>query len=130
MKSEGKNLGGRKYLEKKLVEIGLSRRRSVQVLNLLFKAMNQALARDEAVEFAGGKLTRVKKLSRHWELLDDEPMNPWTVEWELTREGWKQLFGAESAAEEEWRFTFWEAPAPEKRERRGRKKAARKLVSK
>jgi hypothetical protein len=38
------------------------------------------------VEFAGGKLTRVKKLSRHWELIGDEPMKPWT---------------AESAAEEE-----------------------------
>jgi hypothetical protein len=54
----------------------------------------------------------------------DEPMHPWTVEWELSREGWKLLFGAESAAEEEWRFASWRAPDPEKRERRVRKRAA------
>lgn len=130
-KSEGKNLGGKKYLEKQLGKRGLSRRRSVQVLNLMFEELKQALARNEEVEFAGGKLTRVKKLSRHWELLRDEPMKPWTVEWELSWEGWKQLFGSESAAEEAWRFVFWEAPAPEKRaKRKGRKRRADNLVSK
>lgn len=47
---------GRAYLVKKLGERGLSRRDSVRVLNFLFSEMNLALARDEEVEFAGGKL--------------------------------------------------------------------------
>jgi len=76
MKSEGKNLGGQKYLEKELVERGLSRRRSVQVLNLLLKEMKRALARDEAVVFAGGKLARARKsFGKRWDADDDWPAN-------------------------------------------------------
>ena len=100
----------------------MSRRDSVRVLNFIFEQMKQALARDEEVEFAGGKLTRVKKLSRHWELLRDEPMNPWTVDWELSPEGQEQLFGPLAKEERAYLETVWKAPKPEKRERRGRKK--------
>lgn len=35
----------------------MSRRDSLRVLNMLLRKMNKALARDEEVEFAGGKLT-------------------------------------------------------------------------
>ena len=75
-----KDLGGRAYLVKKLGEHGLSRRRSLRVLNHMFREINRALARGEEVEFAGGRLLRVDpaKLSRsryneenwfaHWRL--------------------------------------------------------------
>ena len=72
--SEGKNLGGRSYLIAKLEERGLSRRRSLRVLNFLFKEMKQALARGEEVEFAGGKLQRVERyFSKSWNFVDDYP---------------------------------------------------------
>ena len=119
---------GREYLEKQLRRQGYSRRRSVEILDAMFEAMSAALARGEQVEFPFGKLTRIRKsFGQWWDAVDDWPANrePCAVEWELSREGWKQLFGAESAAEEEWRFAFWKAPEPEKRERRGRKKSGR-----
>ena len=128
MSSTDKSLGGREYLVGKLKERGFSRRQSVLVLNIILDRMIYGLNRGWEVEFPFGKLTRIRKsFGQWWDAVDDWPANrePCAVEWELSREGWKQLFGAESAAEEEWRFAFWKAPEPEKRERRGRKKSGR-----
>jgi hypothetical protein len=40
-----------------------------------------------AMEFSFGSLKRVKKLSKEWLRVGDEPMSPYTVEWELDEEG-------------------------------------------
>lgn len=93
----------------------MSRRDSVRVLKLLLKEMKRALARDEEVEFPGGKLRRVKNVSRHWELLDDEPMQPWTVDWELSPGGREQLIGRLGEEERAHLEATWEPPAPEQR---------------
>jgi hypothetical protein len=111
-------------LVQQLGERGTSRRDSVRVLNFIFEQVKQALARDEEVEFAGGKLTRVKKLSRHWELIGDEPMKPWTVDWELSPEGQEELLGPLKDEERAYLEAVWKAPAPEKVERRGRKRVS------
>jgi len=39
------------------------------------------------MEFSFGSLKRVKKLSKEWLRVGDEPMSPYTVEWELDEEG-------------------------------------------
>ena len=52
--------GARALLISKLGEHGLSRRRSLRVLNFIFEEMKRTLARDEEVEFPCGKLLRVK----------------------------------------------------------------------
>ena len=119
---------GREYLEKRLRKQGLSRRRSVKILDAIFGEMSAALARGEQVEFPYGKLTRVRKhFGRWWDAVDDWPANrePYTVEWELSPEGWEQLCGPLEKGERDYLDTVWEAPEPEKRERRGRKKSGR-----
>ena len=111
-KSEGKNLGGRSYLIAKLEERGLSRRRSLRVLNFLFKEMKQALARGEEVEFAGGKLQRVERhFGQWWDVVDDWPANrqPYTVEWVPSWEGLKRLLGPEDAEKNAPEFSSDEA---------------------
>ena len=77
----------------------MSRRLSVLILEMVFDAMNQALARGEEVEFPFGLLYRVKHVSRRWELAEDEPMEAHTVEHDLDAAGYKVLFGADGSAE-------------------------------
>ena len=96
----------------KLEERGLSRRRSLRVLNFLFKEMKQALARGEEVEFAGGKLQRVERhFSKSWDVVDDWPANrqPYTVEWVPSWEGLKRLLGPEDAEKNAPEFSSDEA---------------------
>ena len=79
----------------------------------------------EEVEFAYGKLVRVRKsFGRWWDVVDDWPANrqPYTVEWELSPEGRELLLGPLEREEQAYREASWKAPAPEKRGRRDRKK--------
>ena len=76
MEPRGHELGGRGYLAEKLRERGVSRRQAVRILNLIFAEMKQTLARGRPVEFPCGTLRRVRKVSRHWEIIGDEPMRP------------------------------------------------------
>lgn len=71
---------GRAELIARLKGCGLSRRRAKRILNFVFEEMKHALARNEPVEFPPGWLVREKRISRHWELIRDEPMKPYTVE--------------------------------------------------
>lgn len=93
------NLGGRAYLIAKLGERGLSRRRSLRVLNHLFKEIEGALARGKEVEFAGGRLLREERslLSRRW--YNDWPTSwpLWTVIWVPHWETLVRLVGLEEA---------------------------------
>jgi hypothetical protein len=128
MKSEGKNLGGREYLKKKLIERGMSRRGALRMLSFIFEEMKRALARGEAVEFAGGKLVRVRKsFGQWWDRADDWPAHrqAYTVEWELSPPVQEQLCGPLEKEERAYLEAVWEAPEAEKRERRGRKKGSR-----
>lgn len=58
MESKEKTLNKR-YLVRRLQERGLSRRRSVQILNFVLDEVTAALARGEDVEFPFGSLIRV-----------------------------------------------------------------------
>jgi hypothetical protein len=53
--------------------------------------MKKALRRGRVVQFPFGSLKRVKKLSKEWLRVGDEPMSPYTVEHELDEEGERQL---------------------------------------
>lgn len=64
MKSKRGNIGGRNYLVAQLKKRGLSRRRSLPLLNQIFREMKLALARGESVEFPFGKLQKVKHKHR------------------------------------------------------------------
>jgi hypothetical protein len=104
------NIGGRGFLIEQLGGHGLSRRRSLRVLNYMFKQIKRALARGEKVEFAGGRLLRVDpaKVNRsryneenwpaHWPL--------WTVIWVPHWETLIRLVGREEAQRkaEDWRI--------------------------
>lgn len=57
---KGKHLAGRAYLQAQLLKRGFSRRRSLRVLNFIFREMSAALARGEEVEFPFGKLKIVR----------------------------------------------------------------------
>jgi len=57
----------------------------------------------EEVEFAYGKLVRVRNsFGQWWDVVDDWPANrqPYTVEWELSPEGRELLFGPLEKAEQ------------------------------
>ncbi len=58
MESKGKILN-KGYIVRKLRERGLSRRRSVQLLNFILHEVSAALARGEDVEFPFGSLRRI-----------------------------------------------------------------------
>jgi hypothetical protein len=124
-KSEGKNLGGREILKRKLIaDLGLSRRQSVLVMNVMLEEMIAALKRGCEVEFPFGKLTRVKRhFGQWWDKFDDYPAHrqPWTVEFELSPAGQEQLFGPQEKAERAYLEAAWKPPAREKRERGGKK---------
>jgi hypothetical protein len=81
---QGKSLG-RAELVVKLRERGLSRREAVRILNFIFAEIKKALKRGREVEFAGGRLKRVKRsFGRYWEAIGDYPANRqlYTVEWQ------------------------------------------------
>jgi len=65
----------------------------VRVLDLVFDEMRRELERGREVEFPFGCLKRVKRVSREWELIGDEPMKPYTVEHQLDAAGYKLLNG-------------------------------------
>jgi hypothetical protein len=71
----------------------------VRIVNFIFAEMGKALKRGREVAFPFGRLKRVKKLSKEWLRVDDEPMSPYTAEWELDEEGDRQLNGREGSAE-------------------------------
>jgi hypothetical protein len=98
MDGQGKNIGSRAYLVGKLRERGVSRRRTVRILNAVFLEMRLALQKGQEVEFPLGKLKRARRhFSKYWDAVDDWPANrdPYTVEWELDGEGWRLLEGEE-----------------------------------
>ena len=97
MAGKARNLG-RAYLVSKLQERGVSRRMAVRILNLIFAEMSKALQRGREVEFPFGRLKRVKRVSRRWELAGDEPMTPYTVEHELDATGYRLLPGEDDPA--------------------------------
>ena len=101
------DIGGRAYLIKKLGERGLSRRRSLRVLNHIFREIRRALARGEEVEFAGGRLVVTERDGVRGYLGADYPANwdYWTVEWVPDWKTLKRLVGRE-AAEEQACFFF------------------------
>lgn len=95
--------------------------------------MIHAVRRGEPVEFPYGKLVRVRKsFGEWWDSNDDWPAHrrPYRVEWELSPEGREQFFGPLEKQERAYLEKIWEAPQPEKRRRRGRKKRAGQLVNK
>jgi nucleoid DNA-binding protein len=61
IEGKSKNLG-RAYLVEKLRKLGLSRRDSVRILNIILDEMGKALKRGERVEFPLGALRRVRHL--------------------------------------------------------------------
>ena len=68
----------------------------MRVLNEIFEAMKQELARGRAVKFPFGKLKRVKRrVGQRWDDYDDWPANRqrFTVEWQLDEAGDKLLNG-------------------------------------
>ena len=90
MDRKPRNLG-RAYLVEELRKRGLSYRASVRIVNFIFAEMGKVLKRGWAVEFPFGSLKRVKKLSKEWVRVGDEPMSPYTVEHELDEEGERLL---------------------------------------
>jgi len=98
MESKAQNMG-RAYLVAKLREVGVSRRFAVRILNVVFDEMSKALQRGREVECEFVSLQRVKRVSRRWEIIGDEPMNTYTVEHELDAEGYKLLNGNDDPAE-------------------------------
>lgn len=127
MKREGKNLGGKEYLKKKLKSRGFSRRKSVAVVDLILERMIHGLRRGEEVEFPFGKLVRVRKsFGPWWDAADDWPAHrqPYRVEWELSPAGRERLIGPLGEEERAYLKAIWQAPEPEQREVRGRKKRA------
>ena len=99
MDRKPRNLG-RAYLIGELRRRGLSRRGAKRILNFILEEMKQALGRDEAVEFPFGWLERIYKISRHWELIGDEPMQPYTVEHFTDKEGVALLGGLDNMPDE------------------------------
>lgn len=91
MESKGRNLGGRAYLKSKLGERGLSRRRSVSILNNVFEEMGLALRRGEWVEFPFGYLKAERRVSQRWQAICDEPMRPYFIDLMVDEEG-QRLF--------------------------------------
>ena len=95
MDRKPRNLG-RAYLIVQLQQLGLSRRQAKRILNFIFAEMKAALARNEAVEFPFGWLQRSYKISPHWEVIGDEPMQPYTVEHFMDADGVELLGGLDS----------------------------------
>jgi hypothetical protein len=94
MASEEKSKG-RAYLVKQLQGQGVSRRRAVRLLNLVFRQMSQALKRGKEVEFPFGKLKRVRYDSaRYLDLAEDWSgcRQVYTVIHELDEAGARLLF--------------------------------------
>jgi hypothetical protein len=134
------NLGGRAYLIAQLKERGLSRRRSLRVLNHIFREIEQALARGEEVEFAGGRLLRAApwRLSRRWYNEEDWPADwpLWTVVWVPHWEMLLRCLGPEEAQKKAFDLFFdvvfmkeylsWER-AERKRAAESRKQSRRKF---
>jgi len=93
MESKPRNLG-RAYLVGKLQARGLSRRRSVLIVNVILSQMIHALKRGREVEFPFGKLKRVKRhFSKWWDAIDDWPANrdPYTIVHEVDEAGDREL---------------------------------------
>jgi hypothetical protein len=93
MESKPKNLG-RAYLVGKLQARGLSRRRSVLIVNVILSRMIDALKRGREVEFPFGKLKRVKRhFSKRWDAIGDWPANrdPYTIVHEVDEAGDREL---------------------------------------
>ena len=93
MESKPKN-PGRPYLVGKLQARGLSRRQSVQIVNVILERMIRALKRGGEVEFPFGKLKRVKRhFNDWWYAIDDWPANrdPHTIVHELDEAGCREL---------------------------------------
>ena len=111
---------------------GMSRRDAVRMINFIFKELKRALARNDEVEFACGTLLRVRKSFGEWWGSHDWPahLQGYTVEWELSPAGEELLCGPLDEEERAYLEAIREPAAPEKRERRGRKKRANNLVSK
>ena len=108
LKSMDENLG-RAYLIEKLREHGLSRRRSLRVLNHIFREIDRALARGEEVEFAGGRLVKLDPAALSRSNYDEQNWPAhwpnWKAVWVPTWERLKQLVGPEEA--EARRSDFW-----------------------
>src|SRR3954454_13163699 len=98
MAAKDRNLGGRSYLVAALGKRGLSRRRAVSILNLVFREMGLALQRGEYVEFPFGYLKAEKRVSERWKSIDDEPMRPWFIEYLIDEEGERLLEGEQLPA--------------------------------
>ena len=84
------------YIVRKLCERGLSRRRSVQILNSILDEVTAALARGEDVEFPFGSLQRVHhphKKTDGWFLGRNTTIykKPYTVALEVDAESEKPL---------------------------------------
>jgi hypothetical protein len=93
MESKTRNLG-RAYLVGKLQARGLSRRRSVLIVNVILSRMIHGLKRGWEVEFPFGKLKRVKRhFGKVWDAIDDWPANrdPCTIVHELDEAGDREL---------------------------------------
>jgi hypothetical protein len=91
MESEGEILN-KGYIVRKLRERGLSRRRSVQLLNFILGEAAAALARGEEMEFPFGSLKRVhhphkKQQGRFLDKITTIYKKPYTVALEVDAEG-------------------------------------------
>ena len=101
---------GREYLIGRFKKLGLSRRRTLRVLNVLFREINQALAGGEEVEFAGGRLLRMDPARVNRSRYDEEnwpahwPL--WTVVWVPHWETLPRLVGREEAEKKAMDFLF------------------------
>jgi hypothetical protein len=93
MENKTRNLG-RAYLVGKLQARGLSRRRSVLIVNVILSRMIHALKRGREVEFPFGKLKRVKRhFSKRWDAVDDWPADrdPYAIVHEVDEAGDREL---------------------------------------
>jgi hypothetical protein len=93
MESKPKNLG-RAYLVGKLQARGLSRRRSVLIVNVILSRMVHALKCGWEEEFPFGKLKRVKRhFGKFWDAIDDWPAtrDPYTIVHEVDEDRDREL---------------------------------------
>ena len=97
MELEDRSRGARAYLvSKSVADLGLSRRRSVSVVNAILEAMVKALARGRDVEFPFGRLSRVRQyFDAHSHTLRGPAR--YTFEWIPSWAGLKELLGPEGA---------------------------------
>jgi hypothetical protein len=93
-KKKSNSYGRADLVERLKNKRGLSRRKSVVVVNTILDRMIYHLRRGHRVEFPYGTLKRVRRyFGQRWAIDNDWPANrdPYTIEWELNEAGTRKL---------------------------------------